>query len=218
MKSPQVCSVITGKDLRAIVEAEPLTDLFELRIDLIGDGWLDVVSSLKKPWIATNRLADQGGSWQESEARRKEELLKAISMGATIIDIEFATKNLSETVALVKKRASCLVSHHDLKETPPLSCLKKMVSKQLEAGADICKVVTTAQKLEDNLTILKLIGEFPQRKVVAFAMGPLGLASRLLCPLAGSPFVYAAIKKGEESTAGQLMVNELTDFYNLIKQ
>ena len=139
-------------------------------------------------------------------------------MGAAIVDIELATKNLDKTVALIKKRASCLVSHHDLEGTPPLGRLKELVGQQLEAGADICKVVTTAQKPEDNLTVLRLIGQFPQSRVVAFAMGPLGLASRLLCPLAGSPFGYAAIKKGEESAAGQLTVNELADFYNLIKQ
>jgi len=140
---------------------EPLADLFELRIDLVGDGWEDIAGRLTKPWIATNRLAEEGGRWKESEARRKEELLKALGLGAAIIDIELGTRNLDKFVPLIKKRAECLISYHNMNSTPPLEGLKKIVARQLTAGADIVKVVTAAGSFEDNFTMLKLIGEFP---------------------------------------------------------
>ena len=213
---PQICAVVVNNDLQAITEAAALADLFEVRIDLIGEGWPEVAKSLKKPWLATNRLAAEGGKWQDSEARRKEELLKALELGASIIDIELATPNLEKLAAVIKKRARCLISHHDLSGTPPLEKLKEIVKKQLEAGADICKVVATAGDIKDNLTVLKLIAEFPKNQVIAFAMGQLGAASRILGPLAGSPFTYAAITKGEESAEGQLTVQELAAYYNLL--
>ena len=213
---PQICAVITSKDSDAIAEAAPLADLFEVRIDLIGNGWPEVAKYLKKPWIATNRLAAEGGTWQESEARRKEELLRALEMGASYIDIELATPNLDKVVALFKKRVRCIISHHDLKETPPPEKLKAIVQKQLEAGADVCKMVGTANKIEDNLAALTLIGEFPGKQVIAFVMGPLGATSRILSPLAGSPFAYAAVNKGEESALGQQTVHELADYYKLL--
>ena len=77
MNKPRICAVIKDKEA-AVAGIEPLADLFELRIDLVGDGWEDIAGRLTKPWIATNRLAGEGGRWGESEARRKEELLKAL--------------------------------------------------------------------------------------------------------------------------------------------
>ena len=106
MKRPRICAVIVNKDLEAIREVEPLVELFEVRIDFIGDGWQELVRQLNKPWIACNRSADEGGKWRGSEAKRVEELLKAIELGADIIDIELGTKNLPETIQLIKKKYS----------------------------------------------------------------------------------------------------------------
>lgn len=215
MKEQQICAVITNKDT-PLDELGGMASLFEVRIDLIGQGWEEIAAALPSPWIATNRLASEGGQWQESEARRKEEQLKALHMGADIIDIELATPNLENAVGIIKKTAKCLISYHNLEKTPPLEELKKVVSRQIAAGADICKVVTTAHCLEDNLTVLKLIGEFPEQKIVAFAMGAEGTLSRVLSPLAGGQFTFAAAVKGEESANGQFTVAELYNIYEMI--
>ena len=218
MKKPRICASIVNRDLAAIREVEPLVELFEVRIDLIGDKWQEVARQLEKPWIACNRMAQEGGSWQDSEARRKEELLKAIQLGADIVDIELATTNLERVVSLIKKGAKCLLSFHELEKTHALDSLKRIVKRQLAAGADICKVVTTAQKFEDNVTILKLISEFPEARIVAFAMGPLGLPSRILSPLVGGDFTYAAIEQGGESAPGQIQAAELKKLYQMVSQ
>lgn len=218
MEKPAICASIINSDLEAIKSVEPLVELFEVRIDLIGDSWQDIARQLEKPWIACNRIQEEGGSWQESEARRKEELLKAIQLGANIVDIELATPNLEKVVPLVKKQAKCLLSYHNIQQTPPLENLKKIVKRQLAAGADICKVVTFAQNAEDNLAILKLIPEFPGVNIIAFAMGPIGLPSRILSPLVGGYLTYAAIEKGAQSAPGQMTVNELYKLYQMVKQ
>jgi len=218
MKKPKICASIVNRDLAAINVVEPLVELFEVRIDLIGDGWQEVASHLKKPWIACNRMAQEGGNWQESEARRKEELLKACELGASIVDIELSSANLERVVPLIKKRAKCLLSLHELDKTPTLDSIKKIVKMQLAAGADICKVVTTARKFDDNLTILKLSPEFPEVRIVAFAMGLLGLPSRILSPLFGGDFTYAAIEKGGESAPGQITVASLKELYEMVTQ
>jgi len=214
MKRPRICAVIVNDDLKAVKEVEPFVELLEVRIDLIGDGWQELVRHLKKPWIACNRIADEGGSWWGSEEERIETLVKAAGLGANIIDIELGTENLSEAMRQIK--AQCLLSFHELKATPPLSRMKGIVQRQLEAGADICKVVTTAQSPEDNLTVLQLIAEFPKTKIVSFAMGPLGLISRVLCPLVGGDFTYASIERGKESAPGQIMARELRKLYEMV--
>ena len=218
MRQPRICAVIVNKDPKAVKKVEPLVDLFEVRIDLIGDGWQELVKQLKKPWIACNRSADEGGQWQGNEARRVEKLLQAIELGADIVDIELRTKNLDKIVPLIKKRTKCLLSFHDLEQTPCLDEMKEIVQRQLKAGADICKVITTAQGFEDNLTVLQLISESPGVKLVSFAMGPLGSLSRVLCPLVGGEFIYASIEPGKESAQGQITVRDLIKIYEMVKE
>jgi len=218
MRKPRICAVIVNNDLKAVKEVEPLVDLFEVRIDLIGDGWQEWVGQFRKPWIACNRSAAEGGQWQGNEARRIEKLLQAIELGVNIVDVELRTTNLDKIVQLIKKRATCLLSFHDLEKTPSLDEMKEIVQRELKAGADICKVVTTAQGVEDNLTVLQLIAEFPGIELVSFAMGPLGSISRILCPLAGGDFTYASIEKGKESAQGQISVVELTQIYDMLRE
>lgn len=216
MNRPRICAVIVTRDSELIRAIEPLVELFEVRIDLIGDGWEQLVKPLNKPWIACNRSPAEGGRWAGNEIRRIEELVKAAELGASIVDIELQTKNLAEVTPVLKKRAKCLISVHDLKKTPPLDRLKEIVHRQLEAGADICKVITTAQRFEDNLTILQLITDRPDIRVVSFAMGPLGVASRVLCPLVGGDFTYASVETGKESAPGQITVRALRAIYEMM--
>jgi 3-dehydroquinate dehydratase type I len=218
MKRPKICAALVTDDPEAITATEPLVELFEVRIDLIGDGWQELVKQLNKPWIACNRRAAEGGSWRGNEADRIEELVKAAELGASIVDIELETENLTEAITVIKKKAKCLLSFHNLEKTPSPDKMKAIVNRQLEAGADTCKVVTTAQRFEDNLTVLKLIADFPQAKMVAFAMGPLGLASRILCPLVGGEFTYASTEEGKESAPGQITAKQLRKIYGMVSE
>jgi 3-dehydroquinate dehydratase type I len=216
MKKRRICTVITGKDTD-VSQIAAMADLFELRIDLIGKDWQEIAAKLQKPWIACNRRLEEGGNWQDSEEMRIKELLTALQAGAAIADVELATPALHDIVPVIKTRAECLISFHNFKETPQLDELRDIVSRQIAAGADICKVVTFANKAEDNWTLLRLISEFPEKRIIAFAMGEKGLASRILCPLAGGDFTYTSIARGAESAEGQLTVKELYEIYRMVK-
>jgi 3-dehydroquinate dehydratase-1 len=215
MKRPRICGVIVNKDLELIRGIEKLIDLFEVRIDVIGDGWQELAQQLRKPWVACNRTADEGGKWKGDEKGRTEELLKAVELGADIVDLELGTRNLGEIVGLIKKRTKCLLSFHELSRTPPVSEMRGIIQRQIEAGGDVCKVITTAQRFEDNLTVLQLITEFSGIRVVSFAMGPLGVVSRIFCPLVGGDFTYASLEEGKESACGQITARELRKIYEL---
>jgi 3-dehydroquinate dehydratase type I len=217
MKKPRLCASITNTDINAVKSIESLVDLFEVRIDLIGDDWTKVARQLQKPWIACNRMVEEGGKWNANEARRIEKLLQAMELGAQMVDVEYNAKNVDNIIQFVKKRATCLLSFHDFEKTPPLDTLKQIVQKELKAGADICKVVTTAQSFEDNLTVLKLVTEFPGIRMVAFAMGATGLMSRVLAPLVGADFTYGAVEKGRESAPGQIPVADMFQIYEMLE-
>jgi 3-dehydroquinate dehydratase I len=213
---PRICAAIITSSARAINKVEPLVDLWEVRIDLIGKGWREVPGKLKKPWIACNRRTEEGGKWKGSERLRIKELLSALELGAAVIDIELGTPGVEEIVEEIKRHAECLVSYHNLKETPPLDRMKQTIINQMAAGADICKVVTTARGFKDNLAVLQLITDFQNVQVVAFAMGAAGQISRVLCPLAGGCFTYASVAEGKESAEGQVTVEELRNIYGML--
>jgi 3-dehydroquinate dehydratase-1 len=213
---PRICAAIVSGDAKAISKAEPDADLWEVRIDLIGKKWRETARQLKKPWIACNRRVEEGGKWRGREPQRIKELLSAPELGAGIIDIELGTPGLEKVVGKVKGHAQCLISYHNLKETPPLDRLRQIVVNQMASGADICKVVTKARTFKDNLAVLQLIPEFLGIKIVAFAMGTLGQISRVICPLAGGYFTYASVEAGKESAEGQITAGELRKIYAML--
>ena len=218
MDRPRICLAIVDNDREALREAEPLADLLEVRLDLVGPGWPELAKSVRRPWIATDRRKEEGGRGETSEAEREAVLLRAVEAGASIVDIEYQTGNLAEFVPLLKARVECLISYHDLSGTPSFEALSSIVENQIKAGADICKVVTFARDTADNLTVLRLVHEYRKSRIVAFAMGEAGRISRVLSPLAGAYFTYASIRKGKESAQGQLSIEELKQIFRYLAQ
>jgi 3-dehydroquinate dehydratase type I len=217
MKKPRICVTIVDSDIESIIKIEKSVDLFEVRLDLIGSDWPEVVKYLKKPWIACSRSQKEGGKGDLDDVKRFEELLRAAEIGAGIVDIELSTPGLADYVPLIKARSRCLISFHDMNGTPSFNSLVNIAESQIKSGADICKIVTTANVFEDNLTLLKLINKFKEVKMVAFAMGAQGRISRILSPLAGGYFTFACVEEGRESASGQIPLNELVQVYKYLK-
>lgn len=218
MRNARICAVVTENDMQRAHDAESITDLFELRLDLIGNDWEEIAARLHKPWIAANRDLIHGGKWIGSEDDRIAELYKAVELGADLVDIEMGTEGLSDIAARIKEKTRCIISFHDWEGTPSLDTLASIVQQQIDADADICKVVTTARTFEDNITMLRLIKKFPWADIIAFAMGTEGLFSRILSPLAGGYLTYASLKQGGESAPGQIMLEEMHSIYGMIEQ
>lgn len=213
---PRICAAIVNEDLEPIKNVESLVDLYEVRIDMIGPGWRELVRYLRKPWLACNRRMEEGGNWQGDEKERIRELLEAVKIGAEIVDIEIGTPGIGEVVKELKGKVELIVSSHNLEETPSLEVLQKIVNNQLAAGADICKVVTMARNVSDNLVTIQLIAQNRDTRLISFAMGDNGQISRILSPLGGGYFTYASIEKGSESAPGQISVSELVEIYKLL--
>jgi 3-dehydroquinate dehydratase I len=213
MPKPRICAVVVDKDLGAIQETGPLVEMFEVRLDMLGPGWAELVKVLPKPWIACNRRPQEGGCWQKGETGRIAELLRAAEIGAALVDIELRTPGLDQIIPLIKQKAQCLISYHDVSGTPGISSLRAIVNDQIKHGADYCKVVTAANSQSDNLTVLQLAREYREKRVISLAMGELGLISRVLSPLAGGYLTYASMSRGAESAPGQITVKELREIY-----
>ncbi len=218
MLSPDICACVTcGADLDRALAVRDLVTWYEVRIDLIGDGWEEVARVLPRPWIACNRIAAQGGRYEGDEQKRIATLWHAVELGAAVVDVEMTASDVDRIVAGLKKRVRVLISHHDFERTPDEESLLATVQAQQNLGADICKIVTMASRVEDTATVLRLVRRCRQLPVVAFAMGPLGIASRVLAPLSGALFTYASLAAGSEAAPGQWTVDALHAIYATIE-
>jgi 3-dehydroquinate dehydratase type I len=81
----------------------------------------------------------------------------------------------------------------------------------------VCKIITTAKHVEDNLTVLDFTSKASRNvKIVCFSMGELGKPSRLLSPLFGGFFTIASFERGKETASGQLTIQEMQTAYQAL--
>jgi 3-dehydroquinate dehydratase type I len=218
----QICAPIAAENaseaLRLIRKAETRgADLIELRLDYFNDlnGISQIVESTSLPIIATDRQYEQGGHRPQNEDQRVQVLLDIAGQGFRYVDVELTTAGLNSVIHELKKTgAELIVSFHDFKQTPSTAELEKIVGSQMKMGADICKLITTANSIDDSLSCLLLTAKMSRKaKVVCLAMGKMGILSRVLCPLFGAQFTYASVEKGRETASGQLSISDLKKLY-----
>ncbi|RLI29206.1 type I 3-dehydroquinate dehydratase [Candidatus Bathyarchaeota archaeon] len=223
----RVCVCIKAKDYKEAVkmleEAEALSvDLAEVRLDHMTrlDGLEELPRSTKLPLIATLRPKRQGGMFEGEEAERVEILRKSAVMGFEYVDLELDTPGIDELVNELKGAGvKVIVSHHDFERTPGVEELRWLLSRELSYRPDVCKLVTYARSLRDNLVCLTLLSGLRRDiRIVCFAMGKLGLVSRVLSPLYGGFFTYASLRRGLETAPGQLTVEDLRTIVKLIRR
>ena len=94
---PDICACITSACDVALAHAvRDHVALYEVRIDLIGEQWPQVVAELSRPWIACNRLPSQGGVCTSTEDERLAVLHQAVDLGAAMVDIDHF-KHINDT-------------------------------------------------------------------------------------------------------------------------
>jgi 3-dehydroquinate dehydratase type I len=194
-------------------------DFIELRLDRLKDclennrGLADLAAHGKTPKIATDK-----GSRTETE--RRQLLLNAAKSGFEYVDAELSTPQLEDLVKELKAQgAKPIVSFHKFDGSLSLSELNSVLEREISSGADVCKIVTTAKRMEDNLTSLNFTSTASSKtKLVCFCMGESGKVSRLLSPLFGGLFTFASLERGSETASGQMTIQEMKTVYALLGQ
>ncbi len=210
--------------LSLMQKAWETADLVELRLDRIGSGALDRLMAAKRgPVLVTNRKKSEGGLFAGTEAQRICDLKRAVSLGADMIDIELSAGagSISDLVRHIEQnggRTRLVVSWHDFTGTPTDRVLRGKVSQCARAGADTIKIVTLANRMEDNLRVLSLIPLAAARGcgAVAFCMGRLGRVSRVAGPFLGAAFTFGSLEPGAETAPGQMTVSELKRIFSAL--
>jgi len=195
-------------------------DFIEVRLDNLEKytQLADIAHCSKTPLIATNRSAKCQGKFLRGEAEREKILTDAARDGFEYVDIELSTSKLKSITSNLREiGVKPIVSFHDFNETPISSQLNKILDKEIVSGADVCKIVTTARFVEDNLTVLDLVSKVSKNaRIVCFAMGELGKPSRLLSPVFGSFFTIASLESERKTAQGQLTIQEMRRAYEAL--
>ena len=218
-----ICTSIQNRTLDeifAILESGEV-EMAEIRLDrcnLAQDEVEELFSSSDVPLIATCRVSeiraaiDDGNTDDrklDSRASQKAEslLITAIHAGAAYADIEIeAPAMMSKRIRRETRECGTVLirSYHDFSGTDSLEALKALTEKCFALGADIAKIVVTANDDDDTARVLKLYESFDPGRLVAFAMGEKGRSSRIDCLAKGAPHTYAALNEEEAAAPGQM--------------
>jgi 3-dehydroquinate dehydratase-1 len=195
-------------------------DFIEVRLDGLDkhNRLTDITNLTSIPLIATNRSIKLHGNFSGSEIKRKKILLDAGEKGFDYVDVEMETQNYKDMANRLREiGVKPIISFHDFYGTPSLSKLNKILKKQIQNKAYLCKIVNTSRSFEDNITTFNFVSKASRNaRVVCFSMGKLGKLSRLLCPLFGSFFTIASLEKERKTAIGQMTIQQMRNVYKIL--
>ena len=207
--------------LNLIEKAEKAkANLIEVRLDYLEEtrNIQDLPESTKLPLIATNKLRSEKGFFSGSETERQQTLLNAANNGFQYVDVDYSSPKRNETICRLK--ALCtkpIVSYHKFDGILNVSSMENILDEEIHSGASVCKIVLTANQIEDNLPVLSFISfASTKAKLVCFCMGENGKISRLLSPAFGAFFTFASLDYGSETASGQISITEMKTAYKLL--
>jgi 3-dehydroquinate dehydratase/shikimate dehydrogenase len=203
-------------------EAEAGETFLEFRLDYLAEpckgaelirGFLDQYPDCIL--VATCRRHQNRGKFNGSIEEQLSVLDRAVRHGAHAIDVEIETAEVApERLSQFRGRAQVILSYHNYEATPPMDTI---VSRMLRITADAYKVVTTARKPSDNVRVLAAAKALPKHRMVVLAMGELGFPTRVLSPVFGGIYSYAAPLYSEGTAAGQVSARYLRHLYRVEK-
>ncbi len=183
----------------------------ELRGDLYPDADpAGIIAGCPLPVLYTLRSTAEGGRGPDDPSARRSLLARARDAGAALLDLE-AARDTALLHELGLNPAQVILSWHDPTGTP--DDLEERIRTMLDTPAGLVKVITTPRSIGDLCRTLeaqvRFNGSRRRRRLVAFGMGPFGLASRYLAPLFGPRVAYAAWSPEATAAPGQVELGRL---------
>lgn len=234
---PQVCVPVVATTPDGAAEAARAlparaADVVELRLDHLAGAAGDpalvraAVAGVRAgldarvPLLATFRSAREGGAQPCDDAAYAATVRALLTDPVVVdaVDVELATPEVADLVAQAHRAGvAVVVSSHDFAATPPADEIVRVLHRQRDVGADVCKVAVMPHDADDVLALLtatRTVARTADRPVVTVAMGDLGLVSRLAGGVFGSAMTFASV--GAASAPGQVDAGRLRDVLDLL--
>ena len=195
------------KEMMLSLAAKGADRIAELRADLchFTPEQVSLLVAANPHTIVTSRVESDNPSLSFNR------LCAAIEAGAEYIDTELEYPDDLQLQLRNRARSAgtkLIVSWHNFSATPPLKQLLEVYRSCAEKGADVVKIVTTANSLIDATRTMRLyrsVARLPRKRIqrpplAAFAMGSAGKFTRYLSLKLGSPLSYT-YPDGAKATA-----------------
>jgi 3-dehydroquinate dehydratase / shikimate dehydrogenase len=212
MAHPLLCVTVAAGTIdelrRQRDEAAGVADLVELRLDALRAPQVaGAIAGRRGPVLVTCRPRWEGGAFEGAEEERLRLLTEAFRLGAEYVDVEWR----AEHTGLVSQRGGrgIVLSTHDFESMP--GDLEARYRAMRATGAEVVKLAGRARALGDCLPLLAIGREAARSgdRVALVAMGPEGVATRLLPARFGSCWSYA----GDGVAPGQLTARRMIGEY-----
>ncbi|MHA1266756.1 MAG: type I 3-dehydroquinate dehydratase [Candidatus Helarchaeota archaeon] len=216
-----ICVAISSKNTSLAIEKskeaiQQGAHYIEIRIDHFSNPFevdpLKLVKSIASKLILTIRKPSEGGQFSFEESQRLELIRKCIKAKPFAIDLEssITSEQLNPLIQEAhKNQVKIILSFHDFQKTPEIAEMKELIMNAINHRADFVKIIGMANTIQDNLKMLALpqIARELNINIISFAMGRKGLISRILSPIFGATFTFAALDKA--TAPGQISIQEL---------
>ena len=204
------------KEMMLSLAAKGADRIAELRADLchFTPEQVSLLVAANPHTIVTSRVESDNPSLSFNR------LCAAIEAGAEYIDTELEYPDDLQLQLRNRARSAgtkLIVSWHNFSATPPLKQLLEVYRSCAEKGADVVKIVTTANSLIDATRTMRLyrsVARLPRKRIqrpplAAFAMGSAGKFTRYLSLKLGSPLSYTYPDGANATAPGQYSESQL---------
>lgn len=204
------------KEMMLSLAAKGSDRIAELRADLcrFTPEQVSLLVAANPHTIVTSRVESDNPSLSFNR------LCAAIEAGAEYIDTELEYPDDLQLQLRNRARSAgtkLIVSWHNFSATPPLKQLLEVYRSCAEKGADVVKIVTTANSLIDATRTMRLyrsVARLPRKRIqrpplAAFAMGSAGKFTRYLSLKLGSPLSYTYPDGAKATAPGQYSESQL---------
>ncbi|MGI6495132.1 MAG: chorismate synthase [Kiritimatiellia bacterium] len=220
--SPRICLTLVGptleEDLAQYRAQRYFTDMVELRVDLLADRDASAVAAfparIPVPVVLTFRRKADGGAYDGDEATREtffRTVLREASTPFAYVDFESDFRPDGLAAAARDAGTRIIRSLHDF--TGPVEDIVETCRQLRGATGDIPKIAFLPRSMADVARLFEQARDFTGMPHILCAMGPRGLASRVLAVRTHSLLTYASV--GGLDGLGHVTPQELVRTYRI---
>ena len=224
---PRICIALGfGNAAALLAHARAAADnggrFLEFRLDYLKrpEQGIPAIQSFREEYpevlvLATCRRQPNHGEFSGGIEEQLRLLEAAAHAGAQWVDVEIeSAAKAARRLDALRSAASLLVSYHNFTGTPAMEPVFRRL-RRIPASA--YKIVTMARKPSDNARLLALARTHSRVPLVVMAMGEIGFPTRVITPIFGGLYTYAAPESAGGTAPGQISAHQLRNLYHFEK-
>lgn len=220
---PRICIALGFDEVESLLkharqEADAGGNFLEFRLDYLRkpEAGVEAIRAFLAEYpeclvLATCRRRQNHGKCDGGVEEQIRLLEAAAEAGARALDVEIeSAESAKSKLDKLRAKTDLIISYHNFSSTPVLD---PVLRRMMRIPAAAYKIVTTARKPSDNLRVLKLARSHRHTPIITMAMGEMGFPARVIAPIYGGLFTYAAPASASGTAPGQVSASQLRRLY-----